>query len=221
MVSFTQVVGLICEEVACNPIATMADLAAADLEEIQQGTSEATREERLQGRIARIAEAQTQLEHDRKALAQAESDAAVARSESDLKEAEDQIAKEQAAIKARFAVHVVSFTHLAQIMLARRRSAQYSGSSSQFTAQRKVAHADRRNRRLSSRAKRRNRRLSSRAKPALVLNNREPDEILGKARTRSRATTHRGKNEHGLHLVKQPRCPQGGIFNSPRTVYRY
>ena len=103
MVSFTQVVGLICEEVACNSIATMADLAAADLEEIQQGTSEATREERLQGRIARIAEAQTQLEHDRKALAQAESDAAVARSESDLKKAEDQIAKEQAAIKARFA----------------------------------------------------------------------------------------------------------------------
>ena len=97
--------GHICEEVACSSIATMADLAAAELEEIQQGTSEALRRVRLQERNARIEEARTKLQRDREALDQAEAAASVARereqNESDLKDMEDQIAIEQAAITAR------------------------------------------------------------------------------------------------------------------------
>ena len=50
----------------------MADLTAADLEEIQQETSEAMRGARLQVRTAKVAEARAKLEHDRNSLAQAE-----------------------------------------------------------------------------------------------------------------------------------------------------
>jgi len=92
----------------------MADLTAADLEEIQQETSEAMRGARLQVRTAKVAEARAKLEHDRNSLAQAEAAAReveaaatvareCAQSETGLKETEDQIATEQAAITARFA----------------------------------------------------------------------------------------------------------------------
>ena len=92
----------------------MADLTAADPEEIQQETSEAMRGARLQVRTAKIAEARAKLEHDRNSLAQAEAAAReveaaatvareCAQSETGLKETEDQIATEQAAITARFA----------------------------------------------------------------------------------------------------------------------
>ena len=83
----------------------LADLAAAEIEKIQQGTSEALRRVRLQERNARIEEARTKLQRDREALDQAEAAASVARereqNESDLKDMEDQIAIEQAAITAR------------------------------------------------------------------------------------------------------------------------
>ena len=88
----------------CNSIATIADLAAADLEEIQQETSEAIRGARLQVRTAKVAGARTKLEHDRNALAQAEAAAreaeaaatvarGFAQSETDLKETEVQIGR--------------------------------------------------------------------------------------------------------------------------------